>query len=87
MFSDLGITRSELERDRLTCPTALLKCTLGPLMQPGLLLGHGFRAYALTGGGCLRRTVDFVEPTLARPFMGNPWRGYSGPAWVPVNAV
>jgi hypothetical protein len=41
----------------------------------------------LVGGGWLRRTVEFTQPTLAQTFVFDPWWGYFGPALVQVNQV
>lgn len=52
-----------------------------------LPLGRGFSAYVLAGGGYLRPTVEFTQPTLARTFIFDPWWGYFGPALGPVDVV
>lgn len=86
MFNELGITRSEL--NALNQPDGnarVYSVTLDPTVR--LPLGHGFSAYLLGGGGYLRRTVEFTQPTLAQTFVFNPWWGYIGPALVPVNQI
>lgn len=86
MFSDLGITRAEL--DNLNMPDGgarVYAVTADPTLR--LPLRRGFSAYVLAGGGYLRRTVEFTQPTLARTFIFDPWWGYFGPALVPVNVV
>ena len=52
-----------------------------------LPLGHRWSAYLLAGGGYLRRTVQFTQPTLAQTFVFDPWWGYFGPGLVPVNQI
>ena len=86
MFSDLGITRPEL--NNLNQPDGGAR-TYGVTADPTLRLplGRGFSAYVLAGGGYLRRTVEFTQPTLARTVIFDPWWGYFGPALVPVDVV
>ncbi len=43
--------------------------------------------YVLGGGGWLRRTVQFTQPTVASTFVFDPWWGYFGPALVPANQI
>jgi hypothetical protein len=86
MFSDLGITRAEL--NNLSQPDGAARVygvTADPTVR--LPLGRGFTAYALAGGGYLRRTVEFTQPTLARTFVFDPWWGYFGPGFVPVDVI
>jgi hypothetical protein len=86
MFSDLGITRSAL--DTLNVPDGFARVyavTADPTIR--LPLGRGFTAYALAGGGYLRRTVEFTQPTWARTFIFDPWWGYFGPGLIPVDVV
>ena len=86
MFSDLGITRSAL--DSLNVPDGFARVysvTADPTVR--LPLGHGFSVYGLVGGGYMRRTVEFTQPTWARTFIFDPWWGYFGPALVPVDVV
>src|SRR5512142_859062 len=86
MFSDLGITRPEL--DNLNQPDGGAR-TYGVTADPTLRLplGRGFSAYVLAGGGYLRRTVEFTQPSLARTVIFDPWWGYLGPALVPIDVV
>jgi hypothetical protein len=44
-------------------------------------------AYVLAGGGYLRRTVEFTQPTLAQTIVFDPWWGYFGPGLVPVQQI
>jgi len=86
MFSDLGITRTEL--DNLNVPDGRARVyglTADATFR--LPLGHRFSAYGLVGGGYLRRTVEFTNPTYAQTMVFNPWWGYFGPALVPVNEI
>lgn len=86
MFSDLSITRAEL--NNLNQPDGAARVysvTADPTLR--LLLGRGFSAYVLAGGGYLRRTVEFTQPTFARTFVFDPWWGYYGPGLVPVDVI
>jgi len=86
MFSNLGITGTEL--NSLNVPDGharVYTMTADPTVR--VSLGHGFSAYALVGGGYMRRTVEFTQPTFAQTIVFDPWWGYFGPALVPVNVV
>jgi hypothetical protein len=86
MFNQLGITRSEL--NLLNQPDGnarVYSFTADPTLR--LPLGHRWSAYLLAGGGYLRRTVQFTQPTLAQTFVFDPWWGYFGPGLVPVNQI
>lgn len=86
MFNWLGMTGAELTT--LNEPNGFAHVssfTVDPTVH--LPLGHGVNAYLLAGGGYLRRTVEFTQPTLAQTFVFAPWWGYVGPALVPVNQV
>jgi hypothetical protein len=86
MFNQLGITGSELLR--LNVPDGngrVYSFTVDPTLR--LPLGQNWSAYLLAGGGYLRRTVEFTQPTLAQTFVFDPWWGYFGPALVPVNQI
>jgi len=86
MFNDLGITRSELNLLNQPDGSArVYSLTLDPTLR--LPLSGGWSAYVLGGGGYLRRTVEFTQPTLAQTFIFDPWWGYFGPALVPVHQV
>ena len=86
MFHQLGITSSELNAINEPDGNArIYSFTVDPTIR--LPLSHGFSAYLLGGGGYLRRTVEFTQPTLAQTFIFNPWWGYIGPALVPVNQI
>lgn len=83
MFNSLGITGREL--NTLNEPDGharVYSFTVDPTVR--FPLGHGVSAYLLAGGGYLRRTVEFTQPTLAQTFIFAPWWGYVGPALVPV---
>jgi len=41
----------------------------------------------LAGGGWIRRTVEFTQPTVAQTVVFDPWWGYFGPALIPANQV
>jgi outer membrane protein with beta-barrel domain len=58
-------------------------------VDPKLTIPVGGRSsfYLLAGGGWLRRTVQFTQPTLATTIVFDPWWGYFGPAYVPANQV
>ncbi|MBV9227442.1 MAG: outer membrane beta-barrel protein [Acidobacteriaceae bacterium] len=43
--------------------------------------------YLLGGGGWMRRTVEFTQPTVAQTIVFDPWFGYYGPALIPANQV
>jgi hypothetical protein len=78
MFSDLGITRTELNSLNVPDGSArVYSVTADPTLR--VPLGRGFSAYVLAGGGYLRRTVEFTRPTLAQTVIFNPWWGYLGP--------
>lgn len=86
MFNSLGITRNEL--NTLNEPDGSARVysfTVDPTFH--FPLGHGVNAYVLAGGGYLRRTVEFTQPTVAQTFVFAPWWGYVGPALVPVNQI
>jgi len=86
MFSNLGITGAEL--NSLNVPDGrarIYSVTADPTVR--VSLGHGFSAYALVGGGYMRRTVEFSQPTFAQTIIFDPWWGYFGPALVPVNQI
>ncbi|MCU1338000.1 MAG: hypothetical protein JWO19_3581 [Bryobacterales bacterium] len=86
MFNHLGLTRNEL--NNLGQPDGharVFTVTLDPTLR--IPLPRGFSAYLLVGGGWLRRTVEFTQPTLAGTFIFDPWWGYIGPALVPANLV
>jgi len=86
MFSNLGITGTELNSLNVPDGSArVYSVTADPTVR--MALGHGFSAYALAGGGYMRRTVEFTQPTFARTIIFDPWWGYFGPALVPVNQV
>ena len=82
----LGITRRALnEASEPDGNARVYTFTVDPKIT--IPLGHGLSAYALAGGGWLRRTVQYTQPTLATTYIFDPWFGYFGPALVPVNQV
>jgi len=86
MWNQLGITGSEL--NRLGQPDGnarVYTVTVDPTFR--FPLGRGFSAYVFVGGGYLRRTVEFTQPTLVGTFVFDPWWGYVGPALVPANQI
>ena len=86
MFNPLGITRSEL--NLLNEPDGharVYTLTADPTVR--FPLGSRANVYFLVGGGYLRRTVQFTQPTLAETTVFDPWWGYFGPAFIPVNQV
>jgi len=85
-FNGLGITRNQL--DLLNQPDGsarVYSLTVDPMIR--LPLGRRWSVYAVGGGGYLRRTIEFTQPTVAQTFVIDPWWGYIGPALVPVNQV
>jgi hypothetical protein len=86
MFNGMGITRSALnaagEQDGSARTYSI---TVDPKI--GVWSGERANAYILGGGGWLRRTVEFTQPTLAQTVVFDPWFGYFGPALVPANQV
>jgi opacity protein-like surface antigen len=86
MWNQLGITGSEL--NRLGQPDGQARVytvTVDPTLR--FPLGRGFSAYVFVGGGYLRRTVEFTQPTLVATFVFDPWWGYVGPALVPASQI
>jgi hypothetical protein len=86
MFNQLGITGAQLLRLNVPDGNArVYSFTLDPTLR--LPLGQNWNLYVLAGGGYLRRTVQFTQPTAAATVVFDPWWGYFGPALVPVNQV
>lgn len=86
MFNDLGITGGELAR--LNEPDGNARVytfTVDPTLR--VRLNSRVNVYALAGGGYLRRTVQFTQPTVAQTLVFDPWWGYFGPGLIPVNQV
>ncbi len=86
MFNQLGITRSEL--NTLNQPDGgarVYSLTVDPTFR--LPLRGDLSAYVPAGGGYLRRTVEFTQPTLAPTVIFDPWWGYFGPGLVRVQQV
>ena len=85
MFNQLGITRGKL--NRLNQPDGGARVdslTADPTFR---LLAGDLNAYVLAGGGYLRGTVEFTQPTPAQTVIFDPWWGYFGPGLVPVQQV
>jgi opacity protein-like surface antigen len=86
MFHQLGITGRELLR--LNVPDGNGRAytfTVDPSFR--LPLGQHWSVYVVAGGGWLRRTIEFTQPTSAATFVFDPWWGYFGPVLVPVNQI
>jgi hypothetical protein len=85
-FNQLGITRSALNAAEQPGGNArAYSLTFDPVVRFPLF--GSVRGYVLGGGGWMRRTVQFTQPTLAQVTIFDPWWGYYGPALVPVNQV
>lgn len=85
-FHQLGLTRSAL--DAVDVPDGngrVFTFTVDPKIS--FPLGDRANFYILGGGGWLRRTVEFTQPTLAPTFIFDPWFGYIGPVLVPANQI
>ncbi len=86
IFNQLGVTGAQLLRLNVPDGNArVYSFTLDPTLR--LPLGQNWNIYVLAGGGYLRRTVQFTQPTAAATFVYDPWWGYFGPALVPVNQI
>jgi Outer membrane protein beta-barrel domain len=86
IFNELEITRAQLLR--LNVPNGgarVYSFTLDPTLR--LPLGQNWNVYVLAGGGYLRRTVQFTQPTTAVTVVFDSWWGCIGPALIPVNQV
>jgi hypothetical protein len=85
-FHQLGLTRSAL--DAVEVPDGNGRVTTFTI-DPKITFPLGGRAsfYILGGGGWLRRTIEFTQPTLAPTFIFDPWFGYYGPVLVPANQI
>jgi len=85
-FDQLGITRRALnEANEPDGNARVYTFTVDPKIT--VPLGKGFSAYVLAGGGWLRRTVEYTQPTLAATYLFDPWFGYYGPVYIPANQV
>lgn len=86
MFNGLGITRSAL--NRAGQPDGFAR-VYSFTIDPKITLWSSDNAswYVLGGGGWMRRTVEFTQPTVVGTFIFDPWFGYFGPALVPTNQV
>lgn len=85
-FNQLGITRHALEEANQPDGNGrVYTFTVDPKVT--VPLGKGFSGYVLAGGGWLRRTVQYTQPTVAATYLFDPWFGYYGPVYVPANQV
>jgi hypothetical protein len=85
-FNQLGVTRSALNAAEQPDGNArVYTFTVDPVLRFPLF--GGVRGYITGGGGWMRRTVQFTQPTLAQVTVFDPWWGYYGPALIPVNQV
>jgi hypothetical protein len=85
-FNQLGLTRSAL--NTLQQPDGngrVYSFTVDPTFRFPLF--GGARGYLLAGGGWMRRTIQFTQPTIAQITVFDPWWGYFGPALVPANQI
>lgn len=86
MFNDLGVTRTALNRLGEPDGSArVYSLTVDPKLT--LFRTENTSLYVLAGGGWMRRTVEFTQPTLVPTIVFDPWFGYFGPALVPANVV
>ena len=86
MYNGLGVSNSVLNSLRVPNGDAHVhSLTLNPIWH--FKTGERFGAYAIVGGGYYRRTVEFTQPTTAIVNIFDPWWGYVGPVFVPVNRV
>src|ERR1700733_4060119 len=86
MYNQLGITGQELRLLNEPDGNArVYSLTADPTVR--FPLRRGWSAYVLAGGGYVRRTVQFTQPTVAQTTVFDPWWGYFGPAFVPVNQI
>jgi hypothetical protein len=86
-FHQLGLTGNTLNAVNVPDGNSrVYSLTVDPkITLPFRFLGGGF--YILGGGGWMRRTIEFTQPTVAQTIVFNPWWGYFGPALVPANQV
>lgn len=84
-FQGLGITRSAL--NAVSEPDGNGKVYTVTIDPKFTLPLRGGSFYVLAGGGWLRRTIQFTQPTVATTFVFDPWWGYFGPALVPANQI
>jgi outer membrane protein with beta-barrel domain len=86
MFNGLGITRTALNTAGQPDGFArVYSFTIDPKIT--LWSTEDASVYVLGGGGWMRRTVEFTQPTLVGTVIFDPWFGYLGPALVPTNQV
>jgi hypothetical protein len=86
MFNGLGITRTALNRAGQPDGFArVYSFTVDPKITLWSTEDASF--YVLGGGGWMRRTVEFTQPTLVGTIIFDPWFGYFGPALVPTSQV
>jgi hypothetical protein len=84
-FNQLGLTGSALSAiDVPDGNSRVYSLTADPKFTIPLGIGQ---FYVLAGGGWMRRTVEFTQPTIAQTIVFDPWWGYFGPALIPANQV
>jgi len=84
-FNGLGVTRSALNTAGTPDGTSrIYTFTVDPKIR--FPLGNGNAFYVTGGGGWMRRTVDFTQPTVASTVFFDPFWGYY-PGYVTGNQV
>jgi len=63
----------------------VISLTVGPVFR--FPIAGRVQGYALGGLGWYRRTIEFLQPTLAAVDIVDPWWGYLGTAIVPANQI
>lgn len=84
-YDALGVTSSALRRLNQPAGDADLWSISA---EPRWTFSRGKLGWYWTGGvGYYRRTVQFLQPTVASTIIFNPWWGYIGPVLVPASIV
>jgi hypothetical protein len=85
-YNGLGVSNQALQALQVPDGTArLISLTVGPKIH--FPIGGSVRGYVAGGAGWYRRTVEFLQPTVAFVDIIDPWWGYLGTAVVPANQV
>jgi hypothetical protein len=85
-YNGLGVSKGVLQTLDVPSGTAhAMSLTAGPRWQ--FPVGARVQGYVLGGVGWYRRTVEFLQPTVAVIDVIDPWWGYVGPVLVPANQV